>query len=93
MKNIFEFVMLACFGLSWPVSVWKSFRTRSTKGKSLVFLLAVITGYISGIVGKLVNGQINYVLIVYCFNLVVVSMDLCLYFVNRRLENTEVTAD
>lgn len=87
MENIFEFMMLACFGLSWPVSVWKSIQSHSTKGKSLVFMFAIIVGYISGIAGKIISGQINYVLIVYCFNLIVVSLDLCMYFVNRRIES------
>ncbi len=87
--EIFEFIMLACFGLSWPISVWKSITSRSTKGKSLVFMLAIIIGYISGIAGKIAGGQTNYVLIVYCFNLLIVSADLCLYFVNKRRESKE----
>lgn len=87
--EIFEFIMLACFGLSWPISVWKSVTSRSTKGKSLVFMLAIIIGYISGIAGKIAGGQVNYVLVAYCFNLCVVCTDLCLYFVNKRRENKE----
>lgn len=86
MKEIFELIMLACFGLSWPISVWKSLKSRSTQGKSVFFIGAIIVGYISGIAGKLVSGQINYVLAAYCFNLAVVSVDLALYFVNRRAE-------
>lgn len=86
MTEVFEFIMLACFGLSWPISVYKSIKSRSTKGKSVVFIIAIIIGYISGISGKLLSGQVNYVLIAYCFNLVVVSIDLALYFVNRRRE-------
>lgn len=86
MKEIFEFVMLICFGLSWPISVWKSLKSRSTQGKSLVFILAIIIGYISGIAGKIIGGQLSYVLIIYCFNLMIVSVDLCLYFINRHNE-------
>ena len=86
--QIFEFIMLACFGLSWPISVYKSIKSKSTKGKSLVFMLAIIIGYISGIIGKVLNGQINYVLAVYCFNLAVVSVDLILYFVYNRRNKT-----
>ena len=84
--QIFEFFMLACFGISWPISVYKSIRSRSTKGKSAVFIIAIIVGYISGIVGKIVNDQLSYVLIAYCFNLAVVSIDLFLYFINSRRE-------
>lgn len=84
--QIFEFIMLACFGLSWPISVYKSIKSRSTKGKSVFFIIAIIIGYISGIIGKIVNDQMNYVLIAYCFNLAVVSVDLILYFVNKSRE-------
>ncbi len=90
--QIFEVIMLLCFGLSWPISVYKSIRSRSTKGKSVVFIFAIIMGYISGIIGKVVNDQISYVLVLYCINLVVVSIDLALYFVNSRREKTLVNA-
>ena len=77
--------MLICFGLSWPISVYQSLTSHSTQGKSLVFMIAII-GYISGITGKILGGQINYVLVMYCFNLTVVSFDLMLYFSNKRRE-------
>ena len=88
MQQIFEMVMLVCFGLSWPISVYKSLTSHSTQGKSLVFMIAIIIGYISGITGKILGGHINYVLIMYCFNLTVVSFDLMLYFANKRREKT-----
>ncbi len=84
--QIFEFIMLACFGLSWPISVYKSIKSKSTQGKSIVFIIAIIIGYISGIIGKIVNNQLTYVLIIYCFNLIVVSVDLSLFFINRKNE-------
>ena len=84
--QIFEFIMLACFGLSWPISVYKSIKSKSTQGKSIVFIIAIIIGYISGIIGKIVNHQLTYVLIIYCFNLIVVSVDLVLSFINRKNE-------
>lgn len=84
--QIFEFIMLACFGLSWPISVYKSIQSKSTQGKSIVFIIAIIIGYISGIIGKIVNEQLTYVLIIYCFNLIVVSVDLILFFINRKNE-------
>lgn len=94
MTQIFEFIMLACFGLSWPISVYKSIKSKSTQGKSVVFIIAIIIGYISGIIGKIVNNQLNYVLIIYCFNLIVVSVDLVLYFINRKREkNLQTTKE
>ena len=38
--QIFEIIMLLCFGMSWPISVYKSIRSKSTKGKSAVFIIA-----------------------------------------------------
>lgn len=93
--QIFEIIMLLCFGMSWPISVYKSIRSKSTKGKSVVFIIAIIIGYISGIIGKIVNHQLNYVVALYLINLIVVSIDLGLYFINAKHEenyqSTEVT--
>jgi len=84
--QIFEFIMLTCFGLSWPISVYKSIKSKSTQGKSIVFIIAIIIGYVAGIMGKIVNNQLTYVLIIYCFNLIVVCIDLILFFINRKRE-------
>lgn len=88
--SAFEAVMLVCFGVSWPVSVVKSYRARTTKGKSLVFLLAIWIGYVFGLAGKILpaveTGELPYVLFIYAFNLLVVSLDLILYFRNLRLD-------
>lgn len=86
--QIFESIMLLCFGMSWPISVYKSIRSRSTKGKSVVFIIAILLGYVSGIIGKIVNDQLSYVVVLYCINLVVVFIDLILYFVNARREKS-----
>ena len=86
--QIFEIIMLLCFGVSWPISVYKSIRSKSTKGKSVVFIIAIIIGYISGIIGKIVNHQWNYVVIFYIINLVMVSIDLALYFINSKREKS-----
>ena len=80
--------MLLCFGISWPISVYKSIKSKSTKGKSAVFIIAIIIGYISGIIGKVVNHQTGYVMVIYFINLIVVSVDLALYFFNSKYEKT-----
>jgi uncharacterized membrane protein len=77
--------MLLCFGAAWPFSVYRSVRARTAKGKSLVFLLALIAGYICGIVNNLLHGA-NYVLAFYGLNLLLVSADTVLYFINRRID-------
>lgn len=86
MVQICETVMLICFGLSWPISVYKSITTKSTKGKSPIFLLAVIIGYIAGIIGKIIGGNLNYVLVLYLINLTVVTADFIIYFINLYRE-------
>jgi len=84
MAQVFELIMLICFGLSWPISVYKSLTSKSTQGKSVIFMIAIIIGYICGILGKLTSGQLNYVLALYIINLIFVSIDLVLYFINTN---------
>ena len=86
MGSIFESIMLVCFGLSWPLNVMKAYKARTAKGTSLPFILLIITGYIAGITAKLISGQINYVLIVYLLNLVIVSMNVAVYIRNVSLD-------
>ncbi len=86
MVTVLESIMLICFGISWPVSVYKSWKSKSTKGKSLVFMFAIIIGYVAGITGKILGGQLNYVLALYILNLTFVSVDLALFFVNKHHE-------
>lgn len=81
--SFFELGMLVCFGISWPISVMKSYRMKTTKGKSLPFTIAIVVGYIMGITHKLLYSR-DAVLYVYFFNLTMVSIDLILYFVNLR---------
>lgn len=91
MSEIFEAVMLICFGISWPFSVIKSFRSRKTGGKSLTFLILIFVGYVSGLVGKILFNP-SIVLLVYSCNTFFVGADLLLYFRNRRIEKAEAGA-
>jgi hypothetical protein len=86
---IFEALMLVCFGVSWPVSIAKSLRTRFVRGKSWVFMSLVIIGYISGVLHKCLNpdpdtGRVSLVVWLYIFNLVMVAVDLLLYTLYRN---------
>ena len=93
MGMLFETVMLVCFGLSWPINVVKAYKARTAKSTSLPFLLLIITGYLGGISAKIVNGQINYVLIVYLINLSIVLLNLVVYIRNVSLDNRAVCAN
>lgn len=86
MGSIFESIMLICFGLSWPLNVIKAYKARTSKGTSLPFILLIITGYIAGIAAKLITGQINYVLVVYLLNLLIVSLNVVVYIRNVALD-------
>ena len=93
MAEIAEVIMILCFGASWPFNVIKSYKARTAKGKSPVFLCLIILGYIAGIASKFLNeaymASINekwYVLFFYFLNLLMVSTDLALYFRNRMLD-------
>jgi bacteriorhodopsin len=81
-----EAVMVICFGLSWPLSILKSLRARTAKGKSLFFLCAIGLGYAAGIAAKLLSGNITYVFVFYVINQCMVLVDIALYFRNRRLD-------
>ena len=92
MSEICEIVMLLCFGASWPLNVRKSWKARSTKGKSLWFLILIDIGYIAGIISKFTNEsymaaihQKWYVLFFYFLNFTMVALDIALYFRNRAI--------
>lgn len=93
MSEILEIVMIVSFGFSWPMNVVKSYKARSAKGKSLLFLLFIFFGYIAGIASKFLNeaymasfAEKWYVLIFYIINFLMVGADLCLYVRNHRLD-------
>ena len=83
--GIFEFLMLVCFGFSWPFSIAKSIRSRSAKGKSIMFMLLVELGYVFGIIHKILNNY-NWVIWMYIALFFVVAVDIALYFRNRRFD-------
>jgi len=86
MSQLLEAIMLICFGLSWPMALVKNIKAKSAEGMSLSFLLLIITGYVAGTAAKIIAGNITYVLIVYIVNLVIVTMNLMVFFYNRSLD-------
>ena len=99
--EILEVIMIVSFGASWPFNVMKSYRARTTKGKSLTFLCLIFFGYIAGVVMKAIkihlsSGNSSFegitafiswlALAVYILNLVMVGTDLMLYIRNHRLD-------
>jgi len=88
MSSLLEATMLICFGLSWPINTMKAYKARSAKNMSLPFILLIIFGYVAGISAKLLMSQTNYVLLVYFINLAVVTLNLMVYFRNKKLDET-----
>ncbi len=93
MAELLEVIMIVSFGASWPLNVIKSYKARTTKGKSLGFLCLILFGYVAGISSKLLNETYMasfsskwYVLFFYVLNFIMVSIDLCLYIRNYRLD-------
>ena len=91
LAEFFEIVMIVCFGLSWPISVYKSWKSRTAKGKSLLFEIFIVIGYFCGIIGRVVSDRISFVLIFYVINIAMITIDICLYFRNSRLDRERET--
>ncbi|HOF17693.1 MAG TPA: hypothetical protein PK082_02195 [Phycisphaerae bacterium] len=90
-----EALMLICFGISWPLAVWKTWRTRRTEGKSFAFLAMVFVGYLAGISSKLFRAWESghgpeWVTVLYVLNLLFVGVEICLYL---RFRPRPVTVD
>jgi hypothetical protein len=90
--SIFEALMLICFGISWPISIAKSLRTKVVIGKSPFFMGIVCFGYLSGVIHKLMY-SLDWIIILYAMNMIMVATDLALYFIylpkkQQRLNNS-----
>ena len=83
-----EAAMLCLFGCSWPFNIAKSIRAKTAKGKSVGFELLIFVGYVIGLFGKLYafkqTGTLAYSTWFYIADILMVSVDLALYFVNAR---------
>ena len=92
--KILEVTMLVLFGISWPFNLIKSIKTKSTKGKSLLFLILIDLGYVAGITSKFFSETFVWatdwwVFMIYVINFMFVSADLIMYFINKQRENQQ----
>lgn len=83
--NVFEIIMMICFGSSWPFSIYKSYTSRSTQGKSVVFLYIVSAGYLAGVLHKIYY-SFDFIIIFYVINLLLVITDTILFYRNLWIE-------
>lgn len=91
--EICETLMIICFGLSWPLSVYKSWKSRTAKGKSLQFEIFIWIGYVFGITKNFVKffhgagGWVFYLgWVFYFINFIMITVDMILYFRNTKLD-------
>ncbi len=89
--SVFEILMLLCFGFSWPFSIYKSWTSRKTGGKSIQFLFLVVVGYVCGVIHKILYKP-DPVVFLYALNALMVSTDIVLFYRNRALERREAEA-
>ena len=81
--EILEACMLFCFGFAWPFNIYKSYKARANTGKSLLFLVVIWLGYMFGIFYKAFSPDTDFVLWLYVINIIMVSIDIALYYRNR----------
>jgi len=87
--SIYEIVMLVCFGAAWPFSIYKSYKSKSVEGKSIIFLFIVYFGYVSGVLHKYFF-RLDNVVFLYILNSFMVLADILLYYKNKRLQKHEI---
>jgi len=81
--SVFEIGMLVCFGLAWPANIYKSLKSKSIEGKSVVFLFVVLLGYVFGVFHKIFY-NLDFVIILYIINALMVATDVVLYYRNKN---------
>ena len=85
-----EIGMLVAFGCSWPFNIMKSLKSRTAKGKSVIFEYIVVFGYVIGLLGKLISyqrtGVLAYSIWFYFADIAMVATDIVLYYRNAALD-------
>lgn len=89
---VFEALFLIGFGMSWPLNIVKSVRSKTSKGKSLMFLIFALAAYACGILSKLTAAVLSPVIVLYILNTCMVTADTLLWFVNNRRDKILETA-
>lgn len=101
LANLFEAFTIFCFGLSWPISIMKSYKSRTAKGKSLFFEVFLLIGYAFGITRKGIQlaspaTTVDFLFILsavfYVLNFIEISIDVALYFRNTKLDKEREAA-
>ncbi len=76
--SIFEAGMMVCFGISWPIAAYKTYKAKCVYGKSFTFSCLILTGYVCGIIHKLFFYR-DWVIWLYLLNMSFLIIDMLLY--------------
>ena len=91
MADVFELLMIVCFGVSWPLNIHKAWKARTAKGSSVQFYFLILTGYLFGIASKVIKlrrgvATPGYVWFFYVLNSVMVALGIAVWIRNRRID-------
>lgn len=99
LATICEIIMVICFGASWPFNIIKAYKSRTTKGTSLLFMSLIGIGYVGGILNKIFTMCLNILqgktpltwlqwiaFAFYIINITLVSSGIVIYFRNKKLD-------
>lgn len=95
MTALLEATMLGAFSVSWYCSIWKMLATGRASGKSLGFVLLIVSGYVCGILSKVSlyfeTGVLSALILLYSWNLLVTAFDAFLvwYYEHRTHGSAE----
>ncbi len=81
--SVFEAGMMVCFGISWPIAAYKTYKSKCVGGKSIYFSYLILLGYIFGILHKIIYSM-DYVIILYLLNTLFLIIDMCLWYRYRN---------
>lgn len=81
--SVFEAGMMVCFGISWPIAAYKTYKSKCVGGKSIYFSCLILLGYIFGILHKIIYSM-DYVIILYLLNTLFLIIDMCLWYRYRN---------
>ena len=103
--ELLEALTIFCFGLSWPLSIRKSYISRTAKGKSLFFQVFILVGYGFGIIRKIFQTALpemthttySFIFFLgfffYVLNFTMIAIDIALYFRNVKLDRERDAAE
>lgn len=85
-----EIIMLIIFGCSWPINILKSLKSKTTLGKSVMYEYLVVIGYLFGISAKIIvylrTGELLHSFWFYLADILLVSIDIALYYRNLKYD-------